>query len=106
MISYDDFAKIDLRVAKIIIAERVENSTKLLKLEVDLGAEKRQIIAGIGKTYDPASLTGKQIIVVSNLEPKELAGLESQGMLLAASDENGLALLIPDKEMSPGSKIN
>jgi len=105
MINYDDFSKIELKVAKILAAERVEGSEKLLKLLVDLGLEKRQIIAGIGKVYAPENLIGKEIIIVANLEPRSLMGLESQGMLLAASDENGPVILMPEKEVLPGTGI-
>lgn len=95
MISYDDFQKIDLRAAKILEAERVEGSEKLLKLQVDLGEEKRQIVAGVGKAYAPKDLIGRQIVI-----------LESKGMLLAASDEKGTpVLLMPEKEVFPGVKI-
>lgn len=106
MISYNDFQRIDLRVAKILEAERIEGSEKLLKLQVDLGEEKRQIIAGIGKVYTPENLIGRQIMVIVNLEPRVLFGEESNGMLLAASDEEGNpVLLIPDSEIFPGAKI-
>jgi methionyl-tRNA synthetase len=104
-IKYDDFAKIDLRVAKIIVAERVEGSDKLLKLQVEADIP-RQIIAGIGKSYEPENLVGKNIVIVANLEPRELMGLTSQGMLLAGKDENGFALLVPEKEIKPGGKVN
>ncbi len=104
MITIDDFKKIDLRVAKIIAAERVEGSDKLLKLQVDMGEEQRQIIAGIGLGYSPAALIGKEIIVVANLEPRALMGMESQGMLLAASSDHPI-LLQPEKEVAPGSVI-
>jgi len=106
MITIDDFKKIELRVAKVLEAERVEGSDKLIKMQLSLGEEKRQIIGGIGKAYEPEQLIGREIIIVANLEPRSLMGLESQGMLLAASDENGIALLAPDKEVTPGSKIN
>ena len=105
MINIDDFKKVELKVAKVISAERVEDSEKLLKLEVDLNDEKRQIIAGIGKAYNPEDLTGKEIIIVANLEPRSLMGLESQGMVLAANAESGPVLLIPDKEVVPGTEI-
>jgi len=106
MISFEDFQKIDLRVAKIIKAENVEGSEKLLKLKIDLGSEIRQIVAGIAKFYKPEDLIGKEIIVVANLEPKVLRGLESQGMLLAAETEGTISLLIPDQEVLPGAKIH
>lgn len=105
MISYDDFQKVELRAAKIIVAERVEGSAKLLKLEVDLGVEKRQIVAGIGKRYEPQALIGKHIVVIVNLAPLELMGLKSYGMLLAASGADGPVLLVPDGEVSPGAAI-
>ena len=107
MISFEDFKKLDLRVVKIIEAEKVENSEKLVKLRIDLGnKEERQIIAGIGKAYEPQDLIGKKIIIVANLEPRSLIGLESQGMLLAASGENGPVLLVPEKDVESGSAIS
>ncbi len=105
MISFEDFQKIDLRVAKIIEAERVEGSEKLLKLKVDLGEATRQIVAGIAKFYQPQDLIGKEIVVVANLEPKKLMGLESQGMLLAADKNGEPVILVPEKEVFPGAKI-
>lgn len=112
MINFEDFSKIELRVAKILSAERVEGSDKLLKLQLDAGdkdeannAKNRQIVAGIGKVYDPAILIGREIIIVANLEPRALMGIESQGMLLAAKDENGPVILMPEKEVPPGSRV-
>ncbi len=105
MLTYDDFKKVELRVAKILEAERVEGSEKLLKLKLDLGGELRQIIAGIGKTYEPEKITGKEIIIVANLEPKQLMGLESNGMLLAADSTDGPVVLMPEKEVEPGATI-
>lgn len=106
MINYDDFKKIELKVAKILEAERVEGSEKLLKLKLDLEeAETRQVIAGIGKNYAPAGLPGKEIIIVANLEPRKLMGLESNGMLLAADSPDGPVILIPEKEVKVGSII-
>ena len=104
MISYDDFRKVDLRIAKIMSAERVEGSDKLLRLEVQIGDEKRQIVGGIGKVYAPENLIGKEIVIVANLEPRQLMGLESQGMLLAADSPEGPVLLMPDREVPPGSE--
>ncbi|TSC78973.1 MAG: methionyl-tRNA synthetase [Parcubacteria group bacterium Gr01-1014_33] len=103
-ISFEQFKKLDLRVGKIVSAERMEGSEKLLKLEVDIGAEKRQIIAGIGTRYEPKNLAGKEIVVVVNLELRRLMGLESQGMLLAA-DADGPVILCPEKDVPPGSVI-
>lgn len=105
MIVYDDFKKVELKIAKIIEAEEVAGAEKLLKLQIDLGSEKRQIVAGIKKTYQAKDLIGREIVVVVNLEPRMVMGLESNGMLLAASDENGPILLRPDKEVAPGSGI-
>jgi methionyl-tRNA synthetase len=99
-ISIDDFAKIDLRVGQILSAERIQGADKLLKLQVDLGNETRQVLAGIAKHYAPESLLGKKIIIVSNLQPRKMRGLESQGMLLAASvgaeDKPVLATFLED----------
>lgn len=113
MITYDDFKKVELQTARIIVAERVEGSEKLLRLEVMLGKnstgeenEKRQIVAGIGKQYNPDDLIGKTIIVVTNLEPRKLMGLESQGMLLAASNTyEGPVLLTVMDDIEPGSEV-
>lgn len=106
MITFEDFKKIEIRIGKIILVEKVENSNKLLKLKVDFGSEERQILAGIAKFYEPENLIGKECPFVFNLEPKMIGELESQGMILCASDENGQpALLHPDKEVLPGSII-
>lgn len=106
MISYDDFQKLDLRTAKILEAEKIDGSEKLLKLQIDLGGEKRQLVAGVGKVYGPENLIGRQIVIIVNLEPRVIFGVESNGMLLAADggDENPV-LLMPDKEVESGSKI-
>ncbi len=105
-IPYDDFARSELKIVHIKTAERVEGSEKLLRLIVDDGSgTDRQIVSGIGKFYDPADLPGKQIVIIANLEPRMLMGLESQGMLLAASSEGEIALLVPDKPLPPGSNI-
>ncbi|MEK7099096.1 MAG: methionine--tRNA ligase subunit beta [Patescibacteria group bacterium] len=105
MISFDDFKKAELRVASVLSAERVEGSEKLLKLRVSLGGEERQIIAGIGKKYEPDALIGRQIVIVANLEPRWLCGLESQGMLLAADSPDGPVLIQPDSEVVVGVPI-
>jgi methionine--tRNA ligase beta chain len=107
MISYEEFKKVELKIGRIVEAERVEQSGKLLKLKVDLGGEVRQIIAGIGKHYEPELLISSLIVVVANLEPRVIMGLESQGMLLASSDEEktALVLLRPEKEIVPGSLV-
>lgn len=104
MINYEQFQSIELRVAKVLEAERIEGSDKLVKMRVSLGEEERTIVAGIGKKYDPADLIGKQVAVVVNLEPRSLMGIESNGMVLAA-DQDGPVLLCPDREVLPGAQI-
>jgi len=104
-ITIDDFQKIQLKTAKVLTAERVPKSEKLLKLQVSLGGEERQIVAGIGKKYEPESLVGKTIVIVANLKPAKLMGIESQGMVLAAGDNEvrGLATFL--EEVDPGTKV-
>lgn len=107
LVTIDDFKKLDLRVAKVISAARVEGSEKLLRLEVDLGGEERQLVAGIGKVYAPEELIGKNIVVVANLEARRIMGLESQGMLLAAAANNDEpAILVVEREVPPGSRVS
>ena len=108
MITIDDFAKIELRVVSIIHAERVEGSDKLIQLKVNDGTEEpRQIVAGIGKTYAPEELIGQRIVVVANLEPRMLMGIESRGMVLAAKDNEGrLSLITSLDEVSPGASLS
>ncbi|OGM99312.1 MAG: methionine--tRNA ligase subunit beta [Candidatus Yanofskybacteria bacterium RIFCSPHIGHO2_01_FULL_39_8b] len=106
IIKYDDFKKLDLRVAKILKAERFEESEKLVKLQIDVGElGRRQLVAGIGTVYEPEILINKQIVIVVNLESKKLMGIESNGMLLAASDAMGPVLLCPESEVAPGTTI-
>ena len=104
-ITIDEFQKIQLKTAKVLSAERVPKSEKLLKLQVSIGSEQRQIVAGIGKRYEPESLVGKTIVIVANLKPAKLMGIESQGMVLAAGDNEvrGLATFLEDVE--PGTKV-
>ena len=104
-ISFDDFKKLDIRIGKIIAAEKVEGTDKLLKLKIDLGNEERQLVAGIAEVYQPEELVGKQIPVLANLEPKKFKGLESQGMILAADDNGRPILLHPEKEIPAGSIV-
>jgi methionyl-tRNA synthetase len=92
-ISIDDFVKVELRVAQILVAERIPKADKLLRLEVDLGYEKRQILAGIAEHYAPENLIGRKIVIVANLAPRKMRGLESNGMLLAASLPDGAPVL-------------
>ncbi len=106
LISIDDFAKVKLRIGRVLEAEPVEGSDKLLKLQVVIGDEQRQIVAGIRKNYDALDLIGRQVVVCVNLKPAKLRGVESQGMLLAATDEEGGAILLqPDKEAPEGTGV-
>ncbi len=105
LISIDDFAKIDLRVAKVLEAEKVEGADKLLKLKLSMGSEIRQVVSGIAKHYTPEALTGKYVLLVANLKPVKLRGIESQGMILAASDDSRLALATLDGFMESGAKV-
>lgn len=105
MINIQDVMKLDLRVAEVLSAEAHPNADKLLVLQIVIGDEKRQIIAGIKKHYNPEELVGKKIVVVANLEPVILRGVESQGMLLAASDAEKVVILTPDSDIASGSKV-
>ena len=108
IVTYDEFSKIELRVAQILSAERVTKSEKLIKMQLTLGdiLGERQIVAGIGKYYTPEELVGRKIIVVANLKPVKLMGLESKGMLLAASEgDTSVALLSVDPLMPAGAKV-
>jgi methionine--tRNA ligase beta chain len=105
MISFDDFKKLDIRIGKIIAAERVQDTEKLLKIEIEVGTEKRQLVAGIAQSYEPDTLIGKEIPVLLNLEPRTIRGVESHGMILAAVMDGKAVLMHPDKEVPPGSII-
>ena len=105
-ISYDDFAKLDIRVGTVIAAEMVPDADKLIKCTIDLGEfGQRTIVSGIAQWKKPEELVGKQLPYIVNLAPRVLRGVESQGMLLAASDENGVALLQPERAVPPGTKL-
>ncbi|MDO8498214.1 MAG: methionine--tRNA ligase subunit beta [bacterium] len=105
MISFDDFAKVEMKVGTILEVEEIEGSEKLLKLRVNLGEERpRQILSGIKKWYKTEKLVGKQFVFVTNLEPRMMMGLESQGMIMAVGDTNPI-LLKPASKVSPGSKV-
>jgi len=105
-INFNQFEKVDLRLARVLEASYLEGSEKLVRLMVELGAEKRQILAGIGKFYSPEELIGKKIVIVANLEPRMLLGQESQGMVLAAHDEQGLSLLVVERDIASGIRIS
>ncbi|BCM94069.1 methionine--tRNA ligase [Abditibacteriota bacterium] len=104
-ISIDDFAKVQLRVGKVIEAERIPKADKLLRLQVDLGYEKRQILAGIAQHYTPEEMLGRSVVIVANLAPRTMRGYESQGMLLAASDDSGKLALVNPGDVSAGAVV-
>ena len=106
MISIEDFRKLDLKIATVKAAEPHPNADRLMVLQVDLGSERRQICAGIRNDYTPEELIGKQIVVVANLETAKLRGMESQGMLLAASDDGRVIVLTPEKSVVPGAIVS
>lgn len=103
-INIEDFKKLDIRIGTIVLAEKIENADKLLKLEVDFGEFKRQIVSGISQWYQPEELVGKQCPFILNIEPRKFKGVESQGMLLAANDEKAI-LLHPNQEVKVGSLV-
>jgi|TARA_B110000263_G_scaffold194608_1_gene172869 tRNA-binding protein len=104
-ISYDDFKKLDLRVAKILKIEKIPGKTKIVKGEIDLGDETRNVIIGGAEFYEPDDLVGKTVIVVANLEPKKMAGVESNAMLLAADINDKPFWLTVDSEVPSGTMI-
>lgn len=106
MATLAEFQQIDLRIATVISAEPHPNADRLLVLRIDLGTEQRQIVAGIRSSYDPSALVGKQIVVVANLEPATLRGVESQGMLLATRDGDRVVVLKPDSPVAAGGKVS
>jgi len=105
MVSYDDFAGLDIRVAMVKDVERIPKSKKLYKLKIDMGKEERTIVAGIAEYYKENELRGKRIVVLANLEPKTVMGVKSQGMLLAAEDGEDVAVLVPDRDVKAGAKV-
>ena len=105
-IVYDDFAKIDLKTGTILSAEKIEKADKLLKLEIDLGFEKRTILSGIALHFTPEEIIGKQVVVVANLAPRKMRGIESNGMILMAEDKDGkLYFVSPDQKITDGSSV-
>jgi methionyl-tRNA synthetase len=106
MIDIDKFFETELQVATVRVAERVPKSNKLIRLEVELAdGARRQLVAGIGRAYEPEALVGRQVVVVANLVPATLMGVESQGMVLAASIDGEPVLLAPDREVPPGTRV-
>ena len=105
MITFDDFRKMDIRIGRIVGAQKVPDTDKLMQLEIDLGTEKRHVVAGIAEYYEPDYLVGMSVPVLLNLEPRKIRGIESQGMILAADDSGRPVLLSPEQEVPPGSII-
>lgn len=105
MITFDDFKKLDLRIGKVLSASRVEGTDKLIKLELDIGSNKRQIVAGMAEFLGPEDLVGKQVPILVNLEPRRFRGIESHGMVLAADVDGRPVLLHPEYEVPAGSII-
>jgi len=105
MVSFEDFKKVELIVAQVKEVKEHPNADRLYVLKVDTGTEERQLVAGIRSAYTKEELEGKKVVIVCNLEPAAIRGEESQGMILAASDENGLAVLTPDRDVALGSAI-
>ena len=107
MITFEDFKKVDFRTAEIVQAEKIEGADRLLKIQVKMGTDTRQVVAGIAEYYKPDALIGKKIILVANLKPVEIRGVESQGMLLAASDESSLTLVgLDDNDFPSGLNVS
>ncbi len=106
LVDFEDFMKLKFKTAKVLTAEKIENADKLLKITVDAGSEERQLVAGIAKHYEPGELIGKEVIIVANLKPAKIRGVKSEGMILAASHKKKLAVLTPDREIKPGSKVS
>ncbi|MCG8408728.1 MAG: methionine--tRNA ligase subunit beta [Phycisphaerales bacterium] len=108
MITFDDFSKLDLRVARVLEARDHPDADRLLILQIDLGTEQRQLVAGLKGYYSPDDLVGKNVVVVKNLKPRKMRGEESQGMLLAASDEekSQVILVTPSAEIAPGARVS
>lgn len=104
-ISIDEFMKVELRVAKIVEAERVPKSKRLMKMSIDVGTERRTIVAGIAEAYEPEALVGKTVVVVANLKPAKLMGIESNGMVLAASPDDGAPIVINAEPAAPGTRV-
>ncbi|MDD5348129.1 MAG: methionine--tRNA ligase subunit beta [Candidatus Omnitrophica bacterium] len=105
MVTFEEFKKLELKVAKVLEVADHPNADRLYVITIDVGGATRQIVAGIRASYAKEALVGRQIVVVDNLEPALLRGVESQGMLLAASDEKGISVLMPDREVSVGSTV-
>ena len=105
-VEFDDFMKLEFRVVKIIAAEKVKKSKKLLKLTIDIAGERRTVVSGISQHYSPEDIVGKDVAMLLNLKPRKIMGIESQAMILAAKDDDKLAILVPERSIGSGSEIS
>jgi len=105
MVTFDDFMKLDIRIGTVTAADKVPGADKLIRLELDMGGETKQVVAGMAPAYAPEEFIGKQVPILVNLEPRKLRGIESQGMILAADVDGKPVMLMPDKEVPPGSMV-
>ena len=106
-ITIDDFSKLDIRIGKVLSAERMEKSNKLLKLIVDTGVDKRTVLSGIAQHYLPEEMVGKEVTLIANLAPRKMMGIESMGMILMAEDLDGkLRLILPAESVTPGATVS
>jgi methionyl-tRNA synthetase len=105
-ITFEDFEKLEMRIVKILEAENIPKSKKLLKLKVDIGGEERSVVAGISESYEPEELIGKKVAMLINLKPRKVMGVESQAMILSAEDNGKFSVLIPHKNVKEGSEIS
>ena len=106
LVGIEDFQKLDLRVAKVLEAEAVPGATRILKLKIEVGDKQKQIVAGIAEHYKPEELVGKKVVVVNNMKPTTIRGVQSEGMILVAKDGKGMVLLGTEKEIETGAKIS
>jgi len=105
VVTFDDFMKLNIRIGTVTAADKVPGADKLIRLELDMGGETRQVVAGMAPAYAPEEFIGKQVPILVNLEPRKLRGIESQGMILAADVDGKPVMLMPDKEVPPGSMV-
>ena len=105
IITIDEFFKTQLKVAEVVACEKVEKADKLLKLTLKVGEETRTVVSGIAKSYTPEEMVGKRVVLVANLKPAKLRGIESQGMILCATDGDGVVLVSPEKVVASGSEV-
>lgn len=105
MVSFEEFKKLDLRLARVVAVEKHPDADKLYLVKIDVGDSEKQVVAGIREHYSPEELVGKKVVVINNLEPATIRGQESNGMILAAGDGNAIAVLTSDKDVDAGTRI-